>query len=108
MDPNPNENSLGPKVCSQPLGSLDFGASLVLDHKVNPPYGTVDVLFPRTCNRGSHAIIALEFSLAKLIGQSVPLATRDCIFFAHFLSLPQILAKPTKVESWSNMEGCGP
>lgn len=81
---------------------------MVLDHKVNPPYGTVDFLFPRTCNRGSHAIIALEFSLAKLNSQSVLLSAHDRIFFAHFLSLPQILAKPTKAESWSNMEGCRP
>jgi hypothetical protein len=68
----------------------------------------VDVSFPRTCNRGSYAIIAFEFSLAKLIGKSVPLATHDCIFFAHFLSLPQISAKPAKVRSWSNMEERGP
>jgi hypothetical protein len=68
----------------------------------------VDFAFPCTCNRGSYAIIAFEFSLAKLIGKSVPLATHGCIFFAHFLSLPQISAKPAKVRSWSNMEERGP
>ena len=36
-DPYPSVNSSGPKNCSQPILSLDFGVSLVLDPSVNPP-----------------------------------------------------------------------
>jgi hypothetical protein len=37
LDPNTlSVNSLGPKFCCQPIGLLNYGGPLVLDHRVNP------------------------------------------------------------------------
>lgn len=36
LDINTNVDSLGPKNCSRPIGSLDFKVSTVLEPNVNP------------------------------------------------------------------------
>jgi hypothetical protein len=53
---DPSGNSLGPDFCAQPIGSLDFEGSLVLDSSVNPPTPRAPVKLTK-----NHTIVEMKW-----------------------------------------------